>query len=157
MAHHAGKRSDRFAIGRTTQDVVGGERVDELDKRGLLDGIGPHGPGIAKDDLATLVEKKGYANLELHEGDLFETLPAFLRQNPATKVALLHLDLDVYEPTAFALEALAPHMVKGGLIVLDDYGLVKGATKAADELCEARNLELRKLSNYQIPAYIVMP
>ena len=141
------------AFGSFPRTDISGE--DDLDFIDRFENAG--GPGIAKDDLATLVEKKGYANLELHEGDLFETLPAFLRQNPATKVALLHLDLDVYEPTAFALEALAPHMVKRGLIVLDDYGLVKGATKAADELCEARNLELRKLSNYQIPAYIVMP
>ena len=52
VAHHAGKRSDRFAIGRTAHDVIGGERVDELDKRGLLDGIGPHARmGIVVDDM----------------------------------------------------------------------------------------------------------
>ena len=133
-------------------DVSGEEDRDFIDK---FENAG--GPGISKDALTALFAKKGYANLELHEGDIFDTLPAYLRQNPAAKVAFLHLDLDVYEPTAFALQTLVPHMVRGGLIVLDDYGLVKGATVAADALCADLNLEIRKLTNYEIPAYIVMP
>lgn len=141
------------AFGSFPRTEISGE--DDLSFIDRFENAG--GPGIAKETLSALVEKKGYANLELHAGDLFETLPAYLRQYPATKVAFLHLDLDVYEPTAFVLEALAPHMVRGGLVVFDDYGLVKGATMAADEVCKARNLELRKLPNYQIPAYIVMP
>ncbi len=36
-------------------------------------------------------------------------------------VALAHVDLDLYEPTAHVLRGLLPIMVPGGVIVLDDY------------------------------------
>ena len=141
------------AFGSFPRTAVSGEEdqtfIDEFESRG--------GPGIARDRLSSLFAEKGYANIALHEGDIFDTLPAYLRQKPATKVAFLHLDLDVYEPTAFVLKTLAPHMVRGGLIVFDDYGMVKGATRAADELGAELSLEIGKLSNYEIPAFIVMP
>ena len=78
------------------------------------------GEGIARDELQAILDEKGFANVELVEGDIFDTLPAFLARQPALKVALLHLDLDVYEPTAFALDRLLPRMVRGGLVAFDD-------------------------------------
>lgn len=115
------------------------------------------GEGIARANLEQLLAAKGYANTTLVEGDVFETLPAFLARNPALRIALLHLDLDVYEPTAFALDQLLPHMARQGLVVFDDYGLVPGATRAADEACAGLGVTMRKLSNYVIPAYFAVP
>lgn len=92
----------------------------------------------------------------ISRGDL-ETLPAYLERRPALKVALLQLDVDVYEPTAFALELSLPRMVRGGLVVFDDYGLVDGATRAADEACDSLGLGMAKLSNYVIPGYFRVP
>jgi Macrocin-O-methyltransferase (TylF) len=115
------------------------------------------GEGIAKPMLEEVLADKGFANVELVEGDIFDTLPAFLGDRPALKVALLHLDLDVYEPTAFALEQLLPRMVRGGLVAFDDYGLVEGATRAADEACVRPGVAMEKLSYYQIPAYFAAP
>lgn len=115
------------------------------------------GPGIAKDVLEGLVREKGFGNVSLVEGNIFETLPQFLAAKPSLKIALLHLDMDVYEPTAFALETLLPHMVRGGIVVFDDYGIVEGATRAADAACERLDVTMKKLSNYEIPAYFTMP
>lgn len=115
------------------------------------------GEGIARADLEALLLAKGFANTELVEGNLFDTLPEFLAAHPALKVALLHLDVDVYEPTAFALTQLLPRMVRGGLVVFDDYGLVEGATRAADEACDRLGVTMAKLSNYVIPGYFRMP
>lgn len=75
----------------------------------------------------------------------------------AEKIAFLHLDMDVYEPTAFALEQLMPRMVRGGIVVFDDYTMVEGATRAADELCQRHGLRMEKLSNCMIPAYFNVP
>ena len=115
------------------------------------------GEGIAKATLEEVLSEKGFANVELVEGDIFDTLPAYLDEQPALKVALLHLDLDVYEPTAFALERLLPRMVRGGLVAFDDYGLVEGATRAADEACTRLGVTMEKLSYYQIPAFFAAP
>lgn len=115
------------------------------------------GEGISKSTLEEVLAEKGFANVELVEGDVFETLPAFLETRPALKIALLHLDMDVYEPTAFALEQLLPHMTTGGLVAFDDYGLVEGATRAADEACASLGVAMEKLSHYQIPAFFAAP
>ncbi len=115
------------------------------------------GEGIGKAHLSQLFEAKGYGNIDLVEGDVFKTMPDFLSRKPETRIALLHLDLDVYEPTAFALETLLPHMVRGGIIVFDDYGVVEGATRAADEVCATLKTALKKLPNYSVPAYLSMP
>jgi hypothetical protein len=115
------------------------------------------GDGIAKADLEALIERKGFDNIRLIEGNIFETLPALLVEKPALRIALLHLDLDVFEPTAFVLERLLPHMVRGGLVVFDDYGMVEGATRAADAVCAELGVTMTKLSNYEIPAYFTVP
>ncbi|MBO9575497.1 MAG: class I SAM-dependent methyltransferase [Sphingobium sp.] len=115
------------------------------------------GDGISKADLEAVLARKGFANIQLVEGNVFETLPLFLEKNPALKVAMLHLDMDVYEPTAFALEKLLPHMAGGGIVLFDDYGLVEGATRAADEVCARHGLRMEKRSDYVIPAYFRMP
>lgn len=47
----------------------------------------------------------------------------------------VHLDLDVYEPTLAVLRHVYPRMLRGGVIVLDDYGyhITPGIKKAVDE------------------------
>lgn len=71
----------------------------------------------------------------LVEGDIFDTLPKFLEDNPGLKIALLHLDVDLYRVTKYALETLYPLVLDGGVVCFDEYGLVpwQGETKAADE------------------------
>lgn len=108
-------------------------------------------------NLQTLIDEKGFTNVSLVEGNIFETLPPFLELKPALKIALLHLDLDVYEPTAFVLEGLIPRMVRGGLVVFDDYGIVEGATRAADAICARLGVSMAKLSKYEMPAYFTIP
>lgn len=48
-------------------------------------------------------------------------------------IALLRLDGDWYESTKVCLEHLYPKVVKGGVIVIDDYGHWEGCRKAVDE------------------------
>lgn len=48
-------------------------------------------------------------------------------------VALANLDGDWYESTRVCLERIAPHVVPGGRIVLDDYDMWSGCREAVDE------------------------
>lgn len=141
------------AFGQFPREEVSGQD----DRRFIEKFESTGGPGISKDGLEDLIAEKGFDNTQLVEGNIFETLPAFLKATPALKVALLHLDLDVFEPTAFALDHLLPHMVRGGLVVFDDYGMVEGATRAADAACERLGVGMKKLTNYQIPGYFEAP
>lgn len=118
---------------------------------------GERGEGISRADLEEILADKPYRNVHLHEGNIFDTVPALLDRDPGLKIALLHLDVDVYEPTAFALERLVPRMNRGGLIVFDDYGMVEGATRAGDEIAARLNLRFEKLSFYAVPAFLRIP
>jgi hypothetical protein len=84
----------------------------------------------------------GTARCVLIPGDVRETLPKFLDDHPGLKISLLHLDMDLYEPTKYALETLYSHVVNGGVVCFDEYGLVPwgGETKAVDEFFEESNL-----------------
>jgi len=71
----------------------------------------------------------------LVEGDLSETARDFAAKNPGLRVSLLHLDVDLYEPTLAALEAFYPLVVRGGMVVFDEYGLTEwaGESRAVEE------------------------
>ena len=62
--------------------------------------------------------------------------------------------MDVYEPTLHALKIFSKYMVKGGLIVIDDYATVEGATRAVDNYCKKNKKEIKKLPFYLAPSYI---
>ncbi len=51
------------------------------------------------------------------------------------QVVLAHLDVDIYEPTIFALRFLSKRLVIGGALVVDDYGFdtCPGLKQAVDE------------------------
>lgn len=49
------------------------------------------------------------------------------------QIALLRLDTDWYASTKIELEVLWPRLVKGGILIVDDYGHWQGARKAVDE------------------------
>ncbi len=66
-----------------------------------------------------------------HKGWFQDTLPA-LPANAIPEIALLHLDGDLYESTLICLEHLYPRVVPGGLVIVDDYGMI-GCAKAVSD------------------------
>jgi hypothetical protein len=84
-------------------------------------------------------------NLDLVEGDIRETIPAFCDDNPELGISLLNIDVDLLEPTRICLEHFYPRVVSGGIVILDDYGTFPGATKAADDYFEDKGVNIQKL------------
>jgi len=115
------------------------------------------GDGLSREQVQQIFTRKGFENIELQEGNVTDTLPHFVMNNPACRIALLHLDLNVKEPTKFVLEALYDRVVPGGLIVIDDYTSVVGATEAIDDLVSDKGLKIEKLSFHSVPAFIRKP
>lgn len=107
-------------------------------------------------NLEKILISKKFENFELIKGDVTKTLNKFLKNNPNLKISLLHLDMDVFNATNFVIEKLKNRVVKNGIILIDDYGSVAGATEAVDIfLKKNKNLQLKKLSYYKVPSYIV--
>ena len=74
--------------------------------------------------------------IEFIKGDVCETIPKYsTEKGEGLKIALLNLDLDLYEPTRIALDYFVPRMTRGGIIIVDEYAVdtFGGETKAVDE------------------------
>ena len=112
------------------------------------------GRGISVAALERALALKGYCGIELHPGDVQNTVPRYVADHPELKIALPHLDVDVFEPTRLCLEQLFSRVVDGGVVVFDDYGTVAGATRAVDEFLQSRVERIAKLPVAHIPAYI---
>jgi len=74
--------------------------------------------------------------IQLVHGEIEQTVPQFVANNPGVRFSLIHMDCDLYRPTKAAIEALWPRLSRGGLMLLDEYGIRDwpGETKAVDEL-----------------------
>lgn len=76
-------------------------------------------------------------NVELIIGDIQNTLENFLAKNNY-EINFVHIDVNTYETTKFILERLKPKLIKGSIIIFDDYynlpGWKSGEHKAMTEV-----------------------
>jgi len=95
--------------------------------------------------------------IELVKGDIFKSLPQFLKTNPHFLLSLLYLDLDLYEPTLFALEQLYDRVVPGGIVAFDELNNPQwpGETKAYLEFFKGKAGRLQKCSFEPLRSYFV--
>jgi len=91
------------------------------------------GEFLSRDDIYKSLELKNIHNVELIQGDICNTLDEYFDRNSHVKISLLHIDVDVYEPSKKGLDKLYDKVVRGGIIAFDDYGTVEGETLAVDE------------------------
>lgn len=82
----------------------------------------------------------GYPSEKIHfiKGMVEQTIPNFVPD----KIALLRLDTDWYESTKHEMEHLFPRLLKGGVLIIDDYGHWQGARKAVDEYLEKNDVKI---------------
>ncbi|MBW1660385.1 MAG: class I SAM-dependent methyltransferase [Deltaproteobacteria bacterium] len=71
----------------------------------------------------------------LVKGNIEETIPKFVEENPGLRISLLHFDCDLYQPTKVGLEYLYPLVATGGVVLFDEYGIRpwEGESSAVDE------------------------
>lgn len=94
----------------------------------------------------------------LIKGDVGETIPRFVQENQHLVVSLLFLDMDLYEPTATALEHFVPRMPKGSVLAFDelDNPIWPGETMALLDRLGMRDLELRRFAFDPYISYAVL-
>jgi len=109
-------------------------------------------------DLYKSFSCRNIGNIELVKGDICQTLPEYIERHPETRIALLHIDTDIYEPTKIGLELLFDRVVKGGVIIFDDYIGVEGGTVAIDNYLKNQSnpYTIKKLRGcHRKPSYII--
>ena len=111
---------------------------------------------ISEKQLMNILKRKGLEkNIQLIKGDITETVPNYLKLNPKLKISLLNLDVDFYEPSMSILKNFYPKLSKGGILMLDDYGVWDGETMAVDEYFIDKKIKIRKHMFSKTPSYII--
>jgi len=123
--------------------------------------------GINKKDIEYFLNKMNLTNrrcgfntdiYKLIEGDVSESIPKYLRENPGFRISYLYLDLDIDEPTYISLNLLYDRIVRGGIIVLDEYACEKWTeSNGVDKFLKLHpELEIKTLQWARTPtAYII--
>ena len=93
---------------------------------------------IELDEVKKNVFSTGYNKEKFHfiKGKVEDTIP---KNSPET-ISILRLDTDWYDSTRHELIHLFPRLVRGGVVIIDDYGFWRGAKKAVDEYFEENNI-----------------
>jgi hypothetical protein len=149
----------------TSRKVVGFDSFEGLtdfsDKDGGMSAVNDKGQGGWS---AGSVEQELLALNALHNGDnilarercilvkgrIQESLQGFLERTPGMRIALLHLDMDLYEPTKYALDHLWDLVLPGGVVVFDEYALPPwgGEVTAWEEFARSRGLEHLRIQKF---------
>lgn len=113
------------------------------------------GKALSVEELELIFKQKGL-NKHLHfiKGDIRKTLSALFEKQPGMRLSLVHLDVDVYEPTVAVLENCWNRMVPGGLMLFDDYSFWEGATRAFEDFFKEHQITIQKLPIAHVPAFI---
>jgi hypothetical protein len=90
------------------------------------------------------------------QGDVRETLPRYLADNPHAVIALAYFDLDLYEPTRDAIEAVRPYLTKGSVLAFDQLAHAKwpGETVALGDTLGIDNGNLRSWPGRATPVFL---
>jgi len=120
-------------------DVFGNRAIDGWLPRSVSDEAS-HWAEAGLDEVRKNMESTGYDTDRIHyiKGLVENTLP---EQTPE-KIALLRLDTDFYSSTKAEMEYMYPKLVKGGVLLLDDYGHFQGAREAVDEYFNDRGIAM---------------
>jgi hypothetical protein len=84
--------------------------------------------------------KKMFSNVKLVKGNVFETL----KTQKINKISFVLLDLDLYEPTEYVLKNIWSQLSKNAIILLDNYKVFKGETKAVNEFTKKNKIKIHK-------------
>jgi Macrocin-O-methyltransferase (TylF) len=168
---------EAFCIGDRTKTVFGFDNwagfthfapEDGAEKEQAGKSVGGFNPADFKRELLSAIDiydsdrfVPWKPRIKLIDGDIAQTVPAFLDENPGVRLSLVHFDCDLYEPTLAALHAIWPKLSRGGIMMFDEYGIPDwpGETAAVDQfLADKPALRLQTFDWTNAPAaWLVKP
>lgn len=98
------------------------------------------------------------SRIEFVKGDLVETAPAYLKENPSTIFRIIHLSVNLYRPTLETLKSFYPRLSKGGIVVIHGLNVTPGATRGLFNAFEELEIPLpsaRVLDYYPNLSYVI--
>ena len=114
---------------KDSDNVLASDLMLKSEKNSNLNNIHCYSP--YEDVVNNISKHVDIANIKFIKGKVEETL--LDDKNLPEKISILRLDTDFYSSTKIELEILYKRLVKGGILIIDDYGHWKGVRKAVDE------------------------
>ncbi|ULY68554.1 hypothetical protein [Chlorella virus XW01] len=148
-------------------DIFDPENSDEiLDKDGKFDkdNMNIVYSKVSSSELTLSNVTNRLDNMNIHKkymlvkGDIEETLPRFLKENPGFRISLLYIDVDLDRPTYNGLKYLWDRILPGGVILFDEYEYHKfSESNGVDKFLKEFNLPYElKSTNWIAPsAYLI--
>ena len=131
--------------------------ISKADKSFVKDFNNEAGDGLEIEEIKKILQNKDFSNYELIKGEVSQTIPNYLNENPHLRISLLHLDVDIYKPTIIALKYFWERLSRNGILIIDDYNAVEGATSAIDNFLKDEGIsdQVKKTNFYSSPCYII--
>jgi hypothetical protein len=105
--------------------------------------------------LNSMLSDAGFNNYEIVTGNVFDTIPEYLDANPGFRASVINFDLDTAEPTYFSLVQLWDRLVRGGILIFDEYAINEWTeSSAVDQFVDEFGLELKRTQHEAPSAYI---
>ncbi len=125
-------------------DIFGGSGFDEFKRRQDDGTLETEGWGVVSTvDVAANMARTNYPMDRVHlvKGPIEKTAANY----EGGPIALLRIDVDWYEPAKEIFRTLFPRLVKGGILIVDDYGHYKGQRAATDEALKDAPMLLHRI------------
>jgi hypothetical protein len=156
--------SNKKIIGFDIFDVL--EANEILDKDSKLDKLSMKTvySRVENEDLTLEKVTQQLQNMEIHKkyilvkGDIENTIPTFLKENPGFRISLLYIDVDLDRPTYLGLKYLWDRILPGGIILFDEYEYHKfSESVGVEKFLQEKNIKYElKSTNWIAPtAYLV--
>ena len=149
---------------QSTRQYIGFDTFDGFNKRDL-----DRDNHLSKDkwrnnnklDVIKRCEDNNVEHLvELFEGDATETVPKILKNHKGKKFqpgkgkfALVYIDCNAYFPAINSMESFLPHMVPGGLIVIDEK-LQGSESEAILDFAKKHSFRVERFGSNEVPMVI---
>lgn len=137
-----------------------GDKEDNLEK--FEGGFSPERYYDELKDAIKIFDKDRFipwkSRVKLIEGNIQDTVPQFVSDNPGIRFSLVHFDCDMYEPTMAGLQSFWTRLSKGGVFLFDEYAIKDwpGETSAVDEFFADKDVAVKKLQWNNVPAGYVI-
>jgi hypothetical protein len=148
---------DTFEGFPSVHEADGDDSVVRVGGYGVTDGYEEHLEAVlaAHEALSPLGHLRRF---ELVKGDVTETLPRYLEAHPETIIALAYFDLDLYEPTRAALQAIKPYLTRGSVLGFDELCVpnLPGETRAVREVLGLDRVRIERDARDSTPSFVVV-
>jgi len=92
----------------------------------------------------------GIIRTQIIPGNIKETIPVFVKENPGLRVSLLMIDVNLFEPLKAAFDYLYDLVLHGGVIAVSGYSAIpwKGEATAIETFFKERGLSQPKMQKF---------